>query len=66
MNINVKLDRINEINIYLAEIKQNKPIDDFCKRVLESCIKYWYIKIKNIEDEITEYYNKYEKGKSRH
>ena len=50
--IQFKMDRINEIEVYLMEIGIITHKDDHYKNVLNNCIKYWRNKIGYIEDEI--------------
>jgi len=50
--IQFKLNRVNEIEVYLMEIGIITHRDDHYTRVLNQCIKYWQNKIKYIECEI--------------
>jgi len=50
--IQLKIDRVNEIEVYLMEIEMITHKDDHYTRVLNQCINYWKKKIKYIEEEI--------------
>tara|TARA_B110000908_G_scaffold151822_1_gene186929 strand:- start:383 stop:601 length:219 start_codon:yes stop_codon:yes gene_type:complete len=50
--IQLKIDRVNEIEVYLMEIGIVTHKDGHYNRVLNQCINYWKNKIKYIEEEI--------------